>query len=70
MGIRLRKSRARTWSFGNQLGYQLVDSQSNLVIEGEQFEMPLDFVEKLLEAYAEMNAAAEEHKPGGDDPPF
>ena len=38
-GFIARKSRARTWSCDNQQQFQLVDASSNVIWEGDRFEL-------------------------------
>ncbi len=57
MGLQLNKSRARTWSYSNQLGYMLSHARSNFLIVGEHYELTLDQVERWLTDYARRVAA-------------
>ncbi len=48
-GYILHKSRARNWSIDNQLGYMIVDGNTNLIIYGNRFDLTLDDVTEFVE---------------------
>jgi hypothetical protein len=51
-GLRIHKSRIRTPNADDLGGYRLVDSDLNLVIAGERFDLDLDGVEKYLSGWS------------------
>ena len=40
-GYQLHKSRAKNWSYDNQLGYMIVDVRTNFVVCGSRYDMTL-----------------------------
>ena len=45
-GYVLRKSRARTWTLDNQLGYMIIDPALNIPCAGFRFDADLEEVER------------------------
>lgn len=59
LGMKIRKDRKRLWGLHNQGGYMLVDLYMNACIQGADFDLDLDEVEKHLDWYAaDMKAGA------------
>jgi hypothetical protein len=47
-GLVLTKSRARNWSYYNQLGYMITDANTGFLMAGEHFDLTLEDVEEYL----------------------
>lgn len=43
-GYQLHKSKAKSWSYDNQLGYMIVDGRTNFVVCGNRYDMTLEDV--------------------------
>ena len=43
-GYQLHKSRAKRWSYDNQLGYMIVNGRTNLIVCGNRYDMTLNDV--------------------------
>ena len=48
MGYSLIRSTSRKWSFDNQLGYMIVDNNTNACVAGNRFDLSLDDVKAFL----------------------
>ena len=48
LGYRLCKSRARNWSYDNQLGYMIVSDEYNAVVLGGRFDLSLEDVHDFI----------------------
>ena len=48
-GYALRKSRSRSWSYDDQLGYMIVDLSTNCVVWGGRFDCDIDDVAEFVE---------------------
>lgn len=48
MDLQLCKSRARNWSYDNQLGYMIIDVYTNAVVRGSRFNLTLEDVEAFI----------------------
>jgi hypothetical protein len=61
LGLILRKSRAKRLSLDNYGGYQII-TINNWIYAGERYNLDLEDVEGVLEAYeAQLREAANEH---------
>jgi hypothetical protein len=52
-GLRLEKSRARTWSWNNQRGYKLMRVDINGLWAGERYELTLEQAIEFIETASE-----------------
>ena len=50
LGYRLCKSRARNWSYDNQLGYMIIDNGCNSVVLGSRYDLTLEDVQDFINA--------------------
>ncbi len=62
VGVRVIKSRARTWSHSNQLGYMLADAGSGFLPDGEHLDLSLNYIEDWINSYAAELSSAKGRK--------
>ena len=48
LGYRLCKSRARNWSYDNQLGYMIIHKGNGVVVLGSRFDLTLEDVQDFI----------------------
>ena len=48
LGYRLCKSRARNWSYYNQLGYMIINNEYNAVVRGNRYDLSLEDVQDFI----------------------
>lgn len=48
MGYQLHKSRARNWSYDNQLGYMITSLSYNTCVAGSRYDLSLEDVEEFV----------------------
>lgn len=56
LGLRITKSRARHWHSNNKLGWMVLDDR-NVVVDGPDYELTLENVERVLAAAEERSRA-------------
>lgn len=53
LGLHLKKSRAKKWSYDDQCKYQIIDPYYNFIKWGEKFDLSIDDVEEILNKHEE-----------------
>ena len=46
---RLCKSRARNWSYDNQLGYMIIMNDTNAVVLGDRYDLSIEDVQEFID---------------------